>query len=139
MVERRKHKRYSMPRGTFAILRNESDPLRNHAKMSIAEIAMVLYKCEPDVMGQVRDLSAGGIAFGGNAMNLPDRGEIQLDLLLTEQGLYLHNIPYAAIPIGSDGNGGKREHACRTNALRFTHLDAEKKGQLQKLLSHHVG
>ena len=139
MVERRKHKRYSMPRGTFVILRNVFDPLRNHTQMSIGEIAMVLYKSEPQVMGQVTNLSVGGIAFGGNTIGLPDTENVQLDLLMTEKGIYLHNIPYTAVPIRTSGNGKKKGPAFRTNAFRFKQLDVEKKGQLRELLAHHVG
>ena len=138
MVERRKHKRYSMPRGTFVILRNKFDPLRNHTNMSIGEIAMVLYKSDPEAMGQVTNLSVGGIAFGGKTIGLPDAGTVQLDLLMTEQGIYVHNIPYAVVPIKTNGKRRKKTSACRTNALRFKRLDAEKKGQLRQLLAHRV-
>ena len=139
MVERRKHKRYSMPRGTFVILRNKFEPLRNYTNMSIAEIAMVLYKSEPEAMGQVTNLSVGGIAFGGKAIALPDAGKVQLDLLMTEQGIYVHNIPYAVVPIMTNGKRKKKTPAFRTNALCFKRLDEEKKGQLRELLAHRVG
>ncbi len=138
MVERRKHKRYPMPRGTFVILRNKFDPLRNHTHMSIGEIAMVLYKSEPEAMGQVTDLSVGGIAFAGETIGLPDAGDVQLDLLMTEQGIYVHNIPYAVVPIKTKGKRKKRTSAFRTNAVRFKRLNAEKKGQLRELLAHRV-
>ncbi len=139
MVERRKHKRYSMPRGTFVILRNKFDPLRNHTNMSIGEIAMVLYKSEPEVMGQVTNLSVGGISFGCNTSDLSDAKNIQLDLLMTERGIYVHDIPYAVVPVRTKGKSKKKTAECRTNALRFKHLDAEKKGQLRELLAHRVG
>ena len=139
MVERRKHKRYPMPRGTFVILRNEFDPLHNYSQMSIGEIAMVLYKSEPEAMGQVTDLSVGGIAFGCQFSNSPQLENVQLDLLMTEQGLYLHNIPYAAVPIRPAGKGNQRTPPFRTNAVRFKQLDAQQQRQLQELLTHHVG
>jgi len=138
MVERRKHKRHSMPRGTFVILRNAFDPLRDHAKMSIGEIAMVLYKSAPEVMAQVTNLSVGGIAFGCNMVGLPDADNVELDLLMTEQGIYLHNIPYAAVAIRTAGKGRKKKPAFRTNAFSFKQLDAEKKCRLRELLVHHV-
>ncbi len=139
MVERRKHKRYSTPRGTFVILRDAFDPLRNHMQMSIGEIAMVLYKSEPHVMGQVKNLSVGGIAFGGSTIGLADPENVQLDLLMTEQGIYLHNIPFAAVPVSRSGKSKKKKPAFRTNAFRFKHLDRDTKGQLKKLLAHRVG
>jgi hypothetical protein len=128
-----------MPRGTFVILRNRFDPLRNHTNMSIGEIAMVLYKSEPAAMGQVTNLSIGGMAFGGGTISIPDAGKVQLDLLMTEQGIYVHNIPYAVVPIRANGSNGKNSPETRTNAFCFKHLDAETKGQLRELLVHRVG
>jgi hypothetical protein len=139
MVERRKHKRYSMPRGTFVILRHAFEPLRNHQQMSIGEIAMILYKSEPQIMGQVTNLSIGGISFGNHMMGLPDSENVQLDLLMAEKGIYLHDVPYAAVPNRTSGKGKKNSPAFRTNAFRFKQLDGEKKGQLRELLAHHVG
>jgi hypothetical protein len=139
MVERRKHKRYAMPRGTFVILRKAFEPLRNHKQMSIGEIAMILYKSEPQVMGQVTNLSIGGIAFGGQTTGLPDSKKIQLDVLMTEQGIYLHNIPYEAVPIKTSRKGKPKNPAFRTNAFRFKQLNEEKKSRLRELLAHHVG
>jgi hypothetical protein len=58
---------------------------------------------------------------------------------MTEQGIYVHNIPFAVVPIRTNGKSKKKVPAFRTNALRFKHLDAEKKGQLRELLAHRVG
>lgn len=139
MVERRRHKRYPMPRGTFVILRNKLDPLRNHTQMSIGEIAMVLYKSESEVMGQVTELSLGGIGFDCNFSGVDKADNVELDLLMTEKGIYLHNLPYSTIPIKSAGNGKKKTRSYRTNAVRFKKLDAIQKQQIRELLSHHTG
>ena len=139
MAERRKHKRYPMPRGTFVIIRNELDRLRNHSNMSIGEIAMVLYKSQPEVMGQVTEMSLGGLSFAGHCVELPDAGHVELDLLMAEKGIYLHNLPYATVPVDFAGKNKKKNPSVRTNAIHFSKLDAEQKGQLRDLLSHHVG
>jgi hypothetical protein len=115
------------------------DPLRNYAQMSIGEIAMVLYKSEPEAMGQVTNLSLGGVAFGGSYTGTPDDENIQLDLLMAEQGLYLHNIPYATVRMHPDKKGKKKPPPLRTNAFSFKNLDTQNKGRLRELLTHHVG
>jgi hypothetical protein len=138
MVDRRKHKRYLMPRGTFVILRNKLDPLHNHAKMSIGEIAMVLYKSDRHVMGQVTDMSIGGVAFRGGDHRCTDAENVELDLLMTEQGIYLHNIPYEAVAITTAGKSEKMALKFRKNVLRFKDLNTKQKGQLKELLTHHV-
>lgn len=129
-----------MPRGTFIILRNELGRLRNHTQMSIGEIAMVLYKTEPEVMGQVTDISLGGVSFEGNNSVMPDAdNKVELDLLMTTQGIYLHNIPYVTVPVKPAGKGKKKTPKLRMNALRFNKLNVEQKGQLRELMAHHVG
>jgi hypothetical protein len=139
MVERRKYKRYPMPKGTFAILRNEMKRLRDHGRMSIGEIAMVLYKSEPEVMGQVTDMSLGGLAFRWDAGAMPELGGVELDLLMAEQGIYLHNIPYKTVALEAIANKRKKSSKTHRNAFRFTQLDTDLKNRLRGLLAHHVG
>jgi len=139
MVERRKHKRYPMPKGTFAILRSEIKRLRDHDRMGIGEIAMVLYKSKPEIMGQVTNMSLGGLAFNWNADALPELGGAELDLLMTEQGIYLHNIPYKTVALQTGAENRKRSAKTQRNAFRFTRLDTKLKKRLQGLMAHHVG
>lgn len=138
MVERRKYKRYPMPRGTFAILRSESDRLRNHSQMSIGEIAMVIYKSQPAAIWQVRDMSLGGIAFGGDTDVVPDAGQLELDLLMTDQGVYVHNIPYIAVTSETAVKGGKKSPAAKTDALHFKDLDTDQMKGLKGMLTYHA-
>ena len=139
MVERRKYKRYPMPKGTFAILRSEMKRLRNHDRMSIGEIAMVLYKSDPEAMGQVTDMSLGGLAFKWEPGTLPELGRVELDLLMAEQGIYLHNIPYKTVDQGTDEKKGKKTAQIHRSAFFFTRLDSDLKNRLRGLLAHHAG
>jgi hypothetical protein len=139
MIERRKFKRYPMPRGTFAILRNELDQLHNHRRMSIGEIAMVLYKSKTEVMGQVTNMSFGGIAFESSSCKVPTTGYVELDLLMTEHGIYLHNIPFAAVPIRSIRAKRRKTAGSPRAALRFKKLDSTLKKQLRELMAYHIG
>jgi hypothetical protein len=139
MIERRKFKRYPMPRGTFAILRNELDQLHNYRRMSIGEIAMVLYKSESQIMGQVANMSFGGIAFENSHCHLPSSSEIELDLLMTEQGLYLHNIPFQVPPKSSVGKKERKADTSPRAVLRFKKLDPRLKKELRELMTYHIG
>ena len=132
MIERRKHKRYTMPRGTLAILRGRLGRLRNHDKMQIGEIAMVLYKSEPTVIGQIGEISFGGLSINVDTAPASHNNDDELDLLMTEQGIYLHNVPYVNVP-------ARRCDAGATVALRFGDLNDEHQGQLRELFAHHVG
>jgi hypothetical protein len=139
MVERRKHERYLMPRGIFAIIRSASNRLQNYSRMSIGEIAMVLYKSKPESMGQIRNVSFGGIAFDCNNTDVSQSKNVQLDVLMAEQGIYLHDLPYAVVPLTSGKRKTKgKKVKFRSNALRFGKLTPEQKGRLQQLLTFHI-
>lgn len=139
MIERRKHKRYSMPKGTFAIIRTESDRLHNHRRMSIGEIAMVLYKSDAQVMGQVANMSYGGIAFENSNCRIPIADETELDLLMTEQGIYLHNVPFTTLPTPSTGRNRKKADYSHRAVLRFKKLNPQLKHELREMMAHHIG
>ena len=125
-----------MPRGTFVILRPETNRLSNYTQMSIGEIAMILYKSKSQGIRQVKNLSLGGLAFQRSNTGFAKGSRLQLDVLMTEQGIYLHNIPFATVPAK---NGGSTATSSRDNALRFVKLSTEHKDQLQQLLAHHIG
>jgi hypothetical protein len=137
MQERRKYKRYPMPRGTFVIMRGQLDRLRNHAQMSIGEIAMVLYKSEPEIMGQVTEMSLGGLSFSADGSPIPTADQVEMDLLMAEQGIYLHNIPFATIPQPSAAPPDREAAGVRTDAIHFKNLDDEQKGRIRELLARH--
>ena len=128
-----------MPRGTFAILRNELTQLHNHRRMSIAEIAMVLYKSEAQMMGQVANMSFGGIAFKSDNCSVPANDEIELDLLMTEQGIYLHNIPFTTLPVHSVAKKRQKNDNSKMAVLQFKKLNPKLKRKLRELMAHHIG
>ncbi len=138
MIERRKHKRYSMPRGTFAILRNELEQLNDYRRMSIGEIAMVLYKSEAQVIGQVVNMSFGGMAFVHSDCQAPRSDQMQLDLLFAEQGIYLHNVPFRPVRVSPIGGKGKKADNSQRIALQFETLDPLQSNELRELITYHT-
>lgn len=137
MIERRKYKRYAMPRGTFAILRNDLDQLHDHRRMSIGEIAMVLYKSKTQMVGQVTNMSLGGIAVENNHSWDPAIGDVELDLLMAEQGIYLHNVPFKAQSTDSPSIKGDRPDNFQRAVLRFEKLDQALKNELREMMAFH--
>jgi hypothetical protein len=136
MEERRQHQRFTLPRGTFCILRYKLDALNNHSRMSIGEISMVLYKSKSELMAQVKNLGHGGMAFDGTLEEQLDLEKVELDLLMAEKGLYIHNIPYSTLYANDDSKGTRKSRQLRVNAVGFKDLDADLKRQLDEMLSH---
>lgn len=127
-----------MPRGTFAIFRDDIQGLHNHGQMGIGEIAMVLYKANPETMGQVVDVSIGGVAFHAPSGMRADADELKLDLLMAEQGIYIHDIPFASVNHRMDSEAALKTDETTVKAVRFTEVRAYHHDQLKKILSHYV-
>lgn len=139
MTEKRKHKRYHMPKGTFAILRSKSAKLENFDKMSMGEIAVTVYKTGPEKLGQIKNISLGGLAFDYVYGKNKNPKKYELDVLMTEHGIYLHNIPYRTISdnvIPDDVN--LDDVIVRRHAIRFGRLSTSQKTKLKTLLDHRL-
>jgi hypothetical protein len=127
-----------MPRGTFAFLRYELDQLINHRQMSIGEIAMILYKSEAQMVGQVANVSFGGVALETNCCRLPADSELELDLLMADKGIYLHNIPFTPLSATSFGKTKKQVDCSQRAVICFKDLDPKLKKELCVLMAHHI-
>ena len=128
-----------MPRGTFFILRKTLESLSNYKKMSIGEIAMILYKSKSEAIGQVSNLGLGGIAFNDSLSRKPDMKSVELDLLMAAKGIYVHNIPFKTLLTDPICEGKRKTRPLRKNAMQFKNLDAEHRQQLNEVISHRIG
>ncbi len=139
MNEKRKHKRYNMPRGTFAILRSETDYLDNIDKMSMGEIAIAVYKTEPQKLGQIKNISMGGLSFEYIEGCRNHMDPLELDVLMTEKGIYLHNIPYKTITdeVITDELTLNAVNMKRLTIM-FTDLSKHQKTKLRSLITNRI-
>jgi hypothetical protein len=58
--------------------------------------------------------------------------------MMTEQGIYLHNLPYATVPANPSKKGRSAVKYPQRNAFQFVGLDAEHRKALRELIDHHV-
>lgn len=100
---------------------------------------MVLYKTEPEFMGQIKDVGLGGVAFDSTTRGVPDDDHLELDLLMAEQGIYLHNIPFVRVAARSADGDTQLIPQNHTHILKFKELDGEQVAKLQELLAYQVG
>ena len=99
---------------------------------------MVLYKSEAQMVGQVANMSLGGMAFKSDRYHLPAVSEIELDLLMTEKGIYLHNIPFTLLPKATAKKTEKQVDSSQRAVLRFKKLGPTLKKELRELMAHHI-
>jgi len=79
LFERRKHKRFHVQDGAFAVLTAFSWP---HSTQKL---------------GQITDIGMGGLAFSYIASEVLSNGSAQLSIFLAENWIYLRKIPFETI------------------------------------------
>ena len=114
--ERRKHKRFKADYGAYAVLGPETSKL-----------------------GQIKDISMGGLAFKYLADESRSNGTGELDIIIRQNSLCVKKIPIQTV---SDFELA-RENAFSTVRLRqqgvqFDELTPDQTSQLEFLLKHHT-
>jgi hypothetical protein len=123
IVDQRKHKRYQVPTNSYISLGSDDF-----------------------VLGQIIDISMGGIAFRYmGSEKLPD--ESHLDIFLTEDDLCLGKVPFKIVSDYEIPNTVLCKTAdpippsCRTmrrSGLQFGELKSDQKSELESFIQNHI-
>jgi len=114
--ERRKQKRFKAAKGAFAAVRQKSNQL-----------------------GQIKDISFGGLAFTYLANEGAINGARALDIFVTKHRLYIKDIPFQLVR----DNQVEKESPfstvpVRQQGVRFGELSREQRDQLIQLMQYHT-
>ncbi len=89
MIERRKHERYGVKTGTFALLRSTSIEFSKIREMGMGEIGFAVIKSKPIKMGQIINISMNGLAFEYIERRDKAIKVFKLDILFAQDAFYL--------------------------------------------------
>jgi hypothetical protein len=114
--ERRQQKRFKAAKGAFAAVRQKSNQL-----------------------GQIKDISFGGLAFTYLATEGAVNGACALDIFVTKHRLYIKDIPFQLVR----DNQVEKESPfstvpVRQQGIRFGKLSKEQRDQLIQLMQYHT-
>ncbi|MEN8245648.1 MAG: PilZ domain-containing protein [Thermodesulfobacteriota bacterium] len=113
---RRKQKRFKAVNGAFAAVRQKS----NH-------------------VGQIKDISSGGLAFTYLANEGATNGARALDIFVTKHQLYIKDIPFQLV---RDTQVEKKNPfstvPVRRRSVQFGELSEDQKSQLKHLMQYHT-
>jgi len=138
-MERRKHQRYGVKPGTFAILRSTSIELSKIKDMSMGEIGFAVIKSKPIKMGQITDISNNGLAFHYIERQSGTRNLFKMDILFAKDAFYLDRLlfkPVFDIEVKTDIP--LNSFAIRKCGVQFGELNHQQKSQLAYFICNHT-
>lgn len=138
-IERRKHQRFCAQNGTFAVIGSNQEHMDKIKKMGMAEIACAVYNSNPIRMGQITDMSQGGLTF----TYIDKQGRIgksyEMGILSAGNKFYLQKINFKTImDVDSSDEPAYSPIKLKRQRIQFIDLTAEQIEKLEDFLSHHT-
>jgi len=96
-VERRAYRRFHVEKAAFALIRPPHiKPIHIQGK-SMSEIACAVFRSKLTWVGQISNISMGGLACHYIKRNDPYNDILEMDILLAGSGFYLRNLAFKPI------------------------------------------
>ena len=137
LIERREHKRYTVKNRIFAVIRSKDHRLDDIDQMSKCEIALAVIKSKPPKMGEIIDISRGGLSFSyiENKTTLDQCNE--MDILFVDEDFHISRMPIVPVK-DSEFNPDAPFNALTMKRLevRFKGLDNRQTKQLDYVLKN---
>jgi hypothetical protein len=115
MVERRKHKRFQVPIGVFVAFRPHDSKL-----------------------GEIIDMSMGGLAFCYLATKEPSNGSYKLDIFLDEAGFHLDDVLFDTVTDFETRQVGFTSVTMRRCGVQFGKLTHDQRSKLEYFIQNHT-
>jgi hypothetical protein len=136
-TDRRRHRRYFVKKRIFAVVRSENHQLNRIDRMSKGEIALAVFKSNPPRMGEIIEISRGGLSFSyiDKETDLSDFSE--MDILFVDEDFHLTQLPFK--PIGDTAivdTNRIRTLEMKRQTVKFKNLSARQKKQLEYVLKN---
>lgn len=133
------HKRFAARDKTFAVLRSDQCTLDQINGMSMGEIACAVYNAKPVKMGQIVDMSQGGLSFDCIDEACPSGKSLRLDILSANDKFYMGRIKFKPV----------HEHKSKDTApispirmkkqgVQFVDLSFRQIARLERFLRNHT-
>ncbi len=115
LVERRKHKRFKVPRDAFVAIRPH-----------YAEV------------GQITDVSMGGLGFHCLATEEPSSEESELDIFLSGRAFWLYRVPFRTIwSVEIAGRTPLTSVPMRQSGVQFGELTPNQRSELESFIENY--
>jgi hypothetical protein len=137
--ERRRHTRYRMKNRIFAVVLSKSYQPYRIESMSKGEIAFAVIKSKPPRMGEIVEISQGGLVFHylENDRDLSQLSE--MDIIFTDDDFHLARLPFKPIKeTAIEGDAPFDVLEMRRLAVEFGGLTPKQELQLKHVLKNYT-
>ena len=129
--ERRQSARFLAKDRAFAVLRSQPTQLCRFSELSMGEIAAKLLKYKPNILGQIIDISEGGLAFTYFPNDEILNDNFEMDILFMDDRFFLYKVPYFTVQdIETEDGVPDGIMPIRRRSVKFGKLHHNQKSQL---------
>ena len=138
-IERRVHNRFSAKEKSFARLRSDRCSLDQIKRMSMGEIACAVYNSKPAILGQIVDMSQGGLSFDCIDEACPCGDSLKLDILSANEKFYLGRIKFKPVhELKSSDDPAINPIPMKKQGIQFVDLSFKQISRLERFLRNHT-
>ena len=112
---------------------------RRHQRFIAQDGAFAVVKCQVSKVGQILDISMGGLALHYIANGTPSNSSYTLDILLSGNGFYLERIPFETITdIEIPNQFPFTSLIMRRQGVKFLELSPQQALMLEEFIREHT-
>lgn len=136
-LDRRQYQRYFVKKRLFAVVRSDNYQLNSINDMSKGEIAFAVFKSNPPRMGEIIEISLGGLSFSYIEKEADLTDSTELDILFVDEDFYLRQLPFKPVLDTAIIDSHRvRTLPMKRQTVKFKGLSALQKKQLEYVLKN---
>lgn len=137
--DRRRHQRYRMKNRIFAVVRSDTYAAYEIESMSKGAVALAVIKSKPPRMGEIVEISLGGLAFHFLANDAHLTHDAEMDIIFADEDFHLRRVSFRTIKeTAIEGEAPFDVLSMRRLTVAFEGLDPQQQLQLQHMLQHYT-
>jgi hypothetical protein len=136
-LDRRQYQRYFVRKRLFAVVRSDNHQLNSIDDMSKGEIAFAVFKSHPPRMGEIIEISLGGLSFSYIEKEADLTEASELDILFVDEGFHLRQLPFKPVLDTAIIDSNRvRTLPMKRQTVKFKGLSELQKKQLEYVLKN---
>ena len=119
--------------------KKEMTEQRKYLRYRAKEGAIAAIRCADVNVGQIIDISKGGLSFSYVSLDHDQKGPCELDVFFRNNGFYLKNIPFKMVSdFDMDNDLLFSSITLRRQSVRFCKLNSKQHSDLERFIHHHT-